>query len=288
MTDSKSDFNLGVFLIKVLTITIGAAIMALGLELMLVPNSIIDGGITGISMILSEITGIQLSVFIFILNIPFIILAWKILGKTFALSALYGIIVLSLLTNVFHEFNPLVDDVFLASVFGGIFLGAGVGLVMRGGGCLDGTEVLAILANRKFPTLSVGQVVMFINLVIFSGAASVFGWKNAMYSMVAYFVAYKVIDIVVEGLDQSKTMWIISDHHAEIQQAFYDELGRGVTYFKGESAANGNDRKIILAVINRLEETKARQIVRRYDKNPFVVMGNAADVKGGNFGKKKH
>ncbi|MCQ6282718.1 YitT family protein [Bacillus sp. EB600] len=274
----------GRLLQRALLITLGAALMGVGLEIFLVPNNVIDGGITGISIMLSYITGLKLGIFIFILNIPFFFIGYKQIGKTFALSTLYGIIVLSITTTLLHPVPAFTQDILLATVFGGIILGIGVGIVIRYGGSLDGTEILAILFNKKLP-FSVGEIIMFFNLFILGSAGFVFTWDRAMYSLLAYYVAFKTIDITITGLDESKSVWIISDNAKVIGDAIMDRLGRGVTYMNGEGAYSGDDKKVIFCVINRLEEAKLKEIVTDYDDHAFLAVADIAEVRGGRFKK---
>ncbi|MEG0260153.1 MAG: YitT family protein [Lysinibacillus sp.] len=266
-------------------IIVGAIIMAVALEFFLVPNQIMDGGIVGVSIISSHLLNLPLGIFIFLLNLPFIFLGYKQIGKTFALSTGLGITVLSIATILFHNFDPFTSDTLLATVFGGIVLGTGVGIVIRYGGSLDGTEVLAILFNRKSP-FSVGEIIMFINLLIFTVAGFIFNWEQAMYSILAYYIAFKTIDIVLQGLEESKSVYIISDEIDEIGQAIMNRLGRGVTFLHGEGAYTGNDKKVIFTVITRLEESKLKTIVTEIDENAFLAIGNIAEVSGGRFKKK--
>lgn len=270
---------------RILLITLGAGLMGTGLEIFLVPNNVIDGGITGISIILSYITGWKLGFFIFLLNIPFFFLGYKQIGKTFALSTLYGILILSLTTSILHSVPAFTNDILLASVFGGIILGIGVGIVIRYGGSLDGTEILAILFNNKLP-FSVGEIIMFFNLFILGSAGFVFSWDRAMYSLIAYFVAFKTIDITITGLDESKSVWIISESANDIGDAIMDRLGRGVTYINGEGAYSGDIKKVIFCVINRLEEAKLKEIVTDIDDHAFLAVADIAEVRGGRFKKK--
>lgn len=266
-------------------ITIGAILMAIALELFLVPNKLLDGGIVGISIMMSHFLKLPIGLFIFILNIPFFYLGYKQIGKTFAFSTLYGIGILSIGTALLHPVPAFADEKFLVTIFGGVILGLGVGIVIRYGGSLDGTEILAILINNKTP-FSVGEIVMVINFFIYTAAGFVFTWESAMYSVIAYFIAAKTIDIVQQGLDESKSVWIISDQYVEIGDAINDRLGRGVTYLKGEGAYTGDDKKVIFCVITRLEEFKLKDIVNHYDDSAFVAIGNVSEVKGGRFKKK--
>lgn len=266
-------------------ITIGAILMAIALELFLVPNKLLDGGIVGISIMMSHFLKLPIGLFIFILNIPFFYLGYKQIGKTFALSTLYGIGVLSIGTALLHPVPAFADEKFLVTIFGGAILGLGVGFVIRYGGSLDGTEILAILINNKTP-FSVGEIVMVINFFIYTVAGFVFTWESAMYSVIAYFIAFKTIDIVQQGLDESKSVWIISEQYEEIGDAINDRLGRGVTYLKGEGAYTGDNKKVIFCVITRLEEFKLKDIVNHYDESAFVAIGNVSEVKGGRFKKR--
>jgi uncharacterized membrane-anchored protein YitT (DUF2179 family) len=270
---------------RTIFIIFGAILMGVGIEEFLVPNRILDGGIVGISIILSHLTGVKLGLFIFVLNIPFFFIGYKQIGKTFALSTLLGIAVLSITTALLHNVPALTEDLLLATVFGGIVLGVGVGIVIRYGGSLDGTEIMAILINKKIP-FSVGEIIMFFNVFIFAIAGFVFGWDRAMYSLLAYYIAFKTIDIVIAGLDESKSAWIISDHYEDIGETILARLGRGVTYLKGEGAYTGDDKKVIFCVITRLEEAKLKEIVQEIDPSAFLAVANIAEVRGGRFKKK--
>lgn len=274
-----------VVFVRLLMIAIGAILMSIGLELFLVPNQILDGGVVGVSIIISHLTGVRLGIFIFILNIPFFFLGYKQIGKTFALSTLFGITILSICTSFLHNIDAITPDLLLATVFGGIVLGTGVGLVIRYGGSLDGSEILAILFNKATP-FSVGEIIMIINLAIFAIAGFVFTWEQAMYSFLAYFIAFKTIDIVIQGLDESKSVYIISENIEDIGDAIMDRLGRGLTYLHGEGAYTGDNKKVIFTVITRLEEAKLKSIVEEIDSHAFLAVGNIAEVRGGRFKKK--
>ncbi|UAL53081.1 MULTISPECIES: YitT family protein [Metabacillus] len=270
---------------RMVLICFGAVLMAIGLEIFLVPNRVIDGGIVGISIILSHLTKVKLGIYLFFLNVPFFFIGYNQIGKTFALSTLLGVGVMSFTTALLHPVPVLTEDLLLASVFGGIILGIGVGLVIRYGGSLDGTEVLAILFNKQSP-FSVGEIIMFFNLFILGSAGFVFGWDRAMYSLIAYFIAYKTIDVVIQGLDESKSAWIISENPDEVGQAILARLGRGVTYLNGEGAYTGDNKKVIFCVITRLEEAKLKSIVEELDPSAFLAVANITEVRGGRFKKK--
>lgn len=270
---------------RIIMVIIGSIIMAIGLEQFLVPNKILDGGIVGISIISSHLFGIPLGVFIFILNIPFFFIGYKQIGKTFALSTALGITVLSIATIFLHPIAAFTDDLLLSTVFGGVILGTGVGIGIRYGGSLDGTEIMAILFNRKLP-FSVGEIIMFFNIIIFTVAGFVFNWEQTMYSLLAYFIAYKTIDIVIEGLEESKVIYIISEEHEEIGAAIMNRLGRGVTYLHGSGGYTGDAKNVIFTVVTRLEESKLITIVEEKDPTAFLAIGNIAEVRGGRFKKK--
>ncbi len=270
---------------RTLFLFFGAALMSVGLEIFLVPNKIIDGGITGISIILSYITDSQLGIWLTLLNLPFLYIGYKMIGKTFAFSTLFAILVLSVGTALLHPVPPITIDPLLAAVFGGIILGIGVGIVIRSGGSLDGTEIVAILAAKKLP-FSVGEIIMFFNVFILGSAGFVYTWDRAMYSLIAYFIAYKMIDVTIEGFDESKSVWIISDRFRPIGEAILDRLGRGVTYLEGEGGFSGDSKKVIFCVITRLEEAKLKSIVEELDPAAFLAVGNIHDVKGGRFSKR--
>jgi uncharacterized membrane-anchored protein YitT (DUF2179 family) len=272
-------------ILRTIAITIGAILMATGLEIFLVPNHVIDGGITGISIMLAHLTQWKLGIFIFILNLPFVYIGYKQMGKTFAISTVYGIIVLSIFVSFFHPIPAFTDDILLATVFGGMILGMGVGIVIRNGGALDGTEILALVITKKVP-FSVGQIIMFINIFILGAAGFVFGWDRAMYSLLAYVIASKAIDTVVAGLEESKSVWIISDEAEEIGNAINARLGRGVTYIKGQGAFTGDKKKVIFSIITRLEEYKLTTIVEDIDPTAFLAIGDISEVRGGRFKKR--
>ena len=256
-----------------------------GLETFLVPNDIIDGGIVGVSMMLDALTPVSLGVFLVVLNLPFLYLGYKQIGKTFSYQSLYGIALTAIFTTLLHHVDPLTKDPFLAAIFGGVIMGIGIGIVLKNNGSLDGSEIVALLISSK-SAFSVGQVVMIINLFILGCAGIVFDLNSALYSLIAYFIAFKMIDIVVQGLDESKSVWIISNQPREIGEALLDRLGRTVTYLNGEGAYSGDEKKVIFCVINRLEEAKLKDIVEELDPNAFLATANVNDARGGQFKKK--
>lgn len=266
-------------------ITLGAFLFAIAIEMFLVPNSIVDGGIVGISIMLSKLSGVELAIFLVILNAPFVYLGYKQIGTTFALRSFYGICIGSWFTFLLHHAEPLTSDPLLAAIFGGIVLGIGVGIVLRNSGALDGTEVLAILISSKTP-FSVGQIVMFFNLFILGAACFVYNFNSGMYSLIAYFIAFKTMDIVVEGLEESKQILIISNHYEEIAKEIAKGLGRTVTFLSGQGAYSKEEKQIIFCVVTRLEEAKLRTIVDNIDETAFIAISHINEVKGGNFKKR--
>ena len=259
------------FCLSLILITIGAVMSAVALELILIPNSMIDGGMNGISIILNTLFGGSLGIIIFIVNLPFLILGYKQLGKKFVFKAGYGMILFSILLEVFHNYTPIIDDTLLATVYGGILLGVGCGLIIKEGGCLDGTEIVAILINRK-KSLSVGQVVFCFNIVIYGAAIFVFGAERALYSLLTYFVSYKVIDMVSDGLNSAKAAFIITDDGSEIASAILKRLGRTVTVLSGEGIISHGDKRVLYTVITRFEVSILKDILNEVDDSSFVTV----------------
>jgi uncharacterized membrane-anchored protein YitT (DUF2179 family) len=280
----KSHAEVYLKITKILLMVLGATLASIGLEIFLIPNDIIDGGIVGISIMASHFTTIPLGVFTFVLNIPFFIIGYNQIGKTFTLSTLFSVTCLSLGVSFLHPIPGVTQDPLLAAVFGGIILGVGVGLIIRNGGSLDGTEIVAIILDKRI-SFSIGEIVMFFNLFILSSAGFIFGWDRAMYSLIAYFIAFKVIDIIVEGLDESKAVMIISDSHKDICSAITDRLGRGVTLLDGSGAYEGIATTVLYTVVSRLEIAKLKSIVHGFDENALVTIGSV-EVSGKRYKKK--
>jgi uncharacterized membrane-anchored protein YitT (DUF2179 family) len=266
---------------------IGALITATGLEFFLIPNEVIDGGVIGISIMLSHITGVELGVFTFFLNLPFLYFGYREIGMRFVLTSLFAIASLSVFVTYFHGFASATNDVLLATVYGGIIIGIGVGLIIRYGGSLDGTEIVAIVLNEK-TAFSVGQIVMFFNLFILTSAGFVFSWNNAMYSIIAFYIAFKVIDITIEGIDEAKAAYIITSVEAEavIIEEISTRLGRGVTVMHAEGGFSREQKSVLYSVITRLEIAALRDIIEENDPNAFVTIHDVSDVIGNNRMKK--
>lgn len=268
---------------NILFLTIGAIITAFALESFLVPNNIIDGGVIGISMIVSHITKLNLGLLILIINTPFIIMAFKKMGAKFVVQTVYANIILAVFLNLFHHYK-VTGDLLLSTVFGGIILGFGVGVILKHEGSLDGTEMLSLVVARRFGC-SVGEFIMGINVFIYLAAGKVFSWESAMYSIMTYFIASKVIDMVMEGLNSSKSVRIISDEATAIGQALIEKLDISVTYLQGIGGYTGQDKDLIYCVISRLELPKMLDIIKEIDSNAFVSVVDVHEVYGGRFKK---
>lgn len=266
-------------------LTLGALLVAVGLEIFLVPNNVIDGGVVGLAIISSHLTKLPIGLFTVVLNLPFLWLGYKQIGKTFALSTLYAVAVMSMFVTFLHPVPVLTSDLLLAAVFGGVILGVGVGMIIRTGGSLDGTEIVAIMVSRNLP-FSVGEIVMFFNIFILGSAGFVFGWDHAMYSLIAYFVAYKAIDIAIEGLNQSKSAIIITGQAGAIRDAILHRLGRGVTEIPARGGYSQEEKSLLYCVITRLEIAKLKRIVAEHDESAFVVVEDVHDVVGGRTAKR--
>ncbi len=266
-------------------LTIGAVIVAFGLENFLVPNSIVDGGVVGISIMVSYLTKLPLGIFTFFLNLPFLALGYKHLGKKFVFLSLYSSAMLSIFVTIFHNTPNVTEDVLLAAIFGGITVGIGVGLILRNNGSLDGTEIVALVFGKKIP-FSTGEIIMFINIFIFAAAAIVFNVEQAMYSILTYFLIYKSIDVVMEGIDESRTVMVITKCPDEISKVILYELKRGVTFIDGKGAYTGEYKKILYCVITRLEIAKLKEIVHEIDPKAFIAITNVHEVEGGQVKKK--
>ena len=274
------------YLRKYLYLFIGAIITAVGLEIFLIPNNIIDGGVVGIAIMLSAVTGLPFGMFLIVINLPFLFLGYKYIGKHFAIATTFSVICLSFWSNIFLPVLPVTNDFFLAAVFGGIITGAGVGIVIRNGASFDGTEIVAIITDRK-TVFSVGEIVMFINLFILSSASFVFGWDKAMYSLVAYFVISKMIDVVIKGLEETYAVMIVTSQHDEITDKLMKQMDKGVTLLHGEGGYSKEKRKILYCIVTRLEIDSLKSIVLDIDEAAFITINPVSDIVGGRIRRKK-
>lgn len=269
-------------------VLLGAIIAAIAIEWFLLPNSIIDGGIIGISLILNSLTTINFGLLVLLLNIPFLFVGYKHLGLQFFLFSLVGIIGLAATEALLHHLHlaPLTSTPLLATIFGGLLLGLGVGLVIRNGGALDGTEILSLLITKKLP-FTVGECVLVFNIFVFGWAAFVFGVENAMYSILTYYVAAKTIDSVVEGLDSTKVVMIVSKQYDELTKVITCKLGKGVTRLKGQGGYNGEEKDVLYVVVKRMEIMRLKKTIYELDKHAFFTIINAHESRGSTFKRKE-
>lgn len=269
-------------------ITAGIFSASFGFKGFLLTNHFIDGGATGISLLISALTSIPLYILIICINIPFVILGYKTLGKSFALKTALAISGLALVVATV-PFKNITDDNLLVAVFGGFFLGAGIGLSVRGGAVIDGTEVLAIYLSRKFGT-TIGDIIIIINILIFSAAAHFLSVEIALYSMITYLSASKTLDFLIEGIEEYIGVTIVSPHSEEIREMIITQMGRGVTIYNGKRGfgKQGETKNvdIIYSVITRLEINKLNTELEKIDPNAFVVMNSVKDTKGGMIKKR--
>jgi uncharacterized membrane-anchored protein YitT (DUF2179 family) len=270
-------------------IIVGVMAAAFGLKGFLLPNKFLDGGVMGISLLVNLMTNVDLSLLVILLNIPFIVIGYTQVSKPFAFKTLLAIICLALVLY-FVEFPLVTDDDLLIAVFGGFFLGAGIGLSIRGGSVLDGTEVLAIYTSRK-TTLTVGDIILGLNIIIFSVAAYLINVETALYAILTYLVASKTVDFVVHGIEEYTSVMIVSEKSEEIKNAITNKMGRGVTILNGKSGFGktghrAKDLDIIYTVITRLELQKMKTEIAKIDEHAFVVENSVNDIKGGMIKKR--
>lgn len=270
-------------------VLLGILSASIGLKGFLLPNSFIDGGVTGISLIATELTGIPFSILLVIINAPFLILAFSTVNKQLAMRSIFAILLLAIVVHIL-PFPTVTHDKLLIAVFGGFFLGLGIGLAMRGGSVIDGTEVLAIYLSKKAST-TIGDVILIFNIIIFSVAAYVFSIEIAMYAILTYLAASKTVDFVITGIEEYIGVTIISNKHEEIRLAIIENLGRGCTIYAGKNGFAKRDEKlnkteIVYTLITRLELSKLKTEIEKIDPNAFIVMHSIKDAKGGMIKKR--
>ncbi len=288
MSGTKKKESLAHLIRRYFMLVVGAAIAAVALDLFLVPNAIIDGGVIGISLLLNYLTGVSFGILVLIINIPFLLSGYHRLGKGFLIASLFSIVVLAIAEGFLHHFQPITDEPLLATVFGGLILGAGVGIVIRNAGALDGTEILGIIISKSFP-FSVGEFVMFINIFIFVWAGFILGWEQAMLSILTYYIASKTIDIVGQGiLNETKAALIVSDVSGEIANQIEKSLKRKVTKLYGQHNHQETDTQVLYVIITRLEVAKLKQIVFDSDSRAFTTIMDTQEVHGGRFKTTAH
>ena len=278
MKKTKKIFTQQNFIAFVL-LTAGAVIAAFSVEEFLVPSQIFDGGVTGISMIVGHFVTIPLGAIIVVINLPFMIFGLIKLGKGFILRALYAIVVFSIFTSVFEHLQNATYDEFLGTIFGGVILGFGVGMVFRGGGVLDGTEVVATYLSRK-TSLSTARIVLLMNIVIYLVAGIVFGLDRGMYSLVMYFITSRVIDIVEIGRDNTKSVMVVTDDGKEIAKLIYERLGRTVTFLKGKGLVSREEKDVLYCVITRAEVFELRKLLEEFPGSSFTTISEVSEILG--------
>ena len=276
-------------LINAFLILLGVFSASFGLKSFLLPNDFIDGGITGVSLLVSAVTGWSLPVLILLLNVPFVLLGFTQVGKAFMVKTFLGILSLSVCVAFIH-FPILTADKLLVSVFGGFFLGAGIGLTMRGGGVIDGTEVMAISFSRG-TGLTIGDIILIVNIIIFSFAAWLLSLETALYSILAYLSASKTVDFIIEGIEEYTGVTIISAKNEQIRVMITETLGRGVTVYKGargygKTGERKTEMDILYSVITRLEVARLNTEIEKIDPSAFVIMNSIKDTKGGMIKKR--
>jgi len=272
-------------ILRGLMVIIGGFIAAYGLETVLIPNNVSDGGVTGLGIVGSQLFGLPLGVLITVFNIPFIWLGYQQIGKNFAFFSIIGIASLAVGTFLMHHTPAIIEgDTLLVTVVGGIILGLGMGLALRNGGALDGIDMLAVLLSRKLP-FGTSDLILFLNAFVFIFVSTAFGLQGAFLSAIAYYIASKVIHIVEEGLSGSKTFKIITTQPKLMVETIRDCLGRSATYNEVYGGFSHEKFKEITCVINRLEESKMKEIINEIDETAFVTVYDVAEVKGGNFRK---
>ena len=272
--------RLGQELINSLLILAGILSAGMGIKGFLVSSNFIDGGVTGVSMLLSKLTPWSLAVWLPLMNFPFIALAFKAMGKVFALRSILAITGLSLAIGYVPSPDVTHDPV-LASVFGGFLIGAGIGLAVRGNAVLDGTEIAALLISRRKGVLKVGDVILAFNIVLFLVAIAFLGVEPALYSILTYITAARTLNFVVYGLEEFTAITIISNHSAAIRERITQSLGRGVTIIRGSGAMSREEKEILYCVVTRLEIEKVKSITKDCDPNAFITVHPLNDVVGG-------
>lgn len=266
------------------TLVVGAMVAAFSIEEFLVPCTILDGGIVGISIMINNLTKLPLGALTLALNCPFLIVGMRKLGTKFIAKSAVAMMAFSGFLEIFEPLTDITRDYLLAVCFGGVFLGIGVGLVIRSGGCLDGTETVAIFLNRRF-NLPVGQTVLLINVMIYTIAGFLFGFDRAMYSLLTYFITSKVIDFVETGVEQAKAAMIITNEGRRIADEIYKKMGRTVTMLEGEGLISG--KKVVLyCVLNRLEIYELKHLIKEVDARAFITISDVSEIIGNHIKKK--
>ena len=277
---NKIQLNYAEIFKKAIGLTAGAAIYSAGLNLFLIPNHVIDGGVTGISLLVQALTGIPFSILIVLLNLPFFIIGYRRLGKRVTVYSIYAIVVLSLCSSYLESLPAATNDPFLSTIFGGIIMGIGVGIVIKSGGSTDGTEIVAIMMSGR-SSFSVGDIILFFNLFILGAAGFVFSWNSAMYSLITYFICSRMIDAVSTGLDSSKGVFIVTNNYDDVSDAIVSGMRKSVTRLHGQGGFLRDDKDILYCVVTRLEVQKLKDLVHFIDPSAFLSVFDVQEVSGG-------
>ena len=273
-------------LLPVIMLLVGAGCAAFSIECFLIPNTILDGGVTGVSMMINYLSDIRLSILVIVINIPFFFVGYKALGKRFLARAVIAMAAFSAFLELFKLVPTVTSSELLAVVFGGVLLGIGVGTVLRHGGCLDGTEIAAMLLSKNV-SASTGQIIFVINIFIYVTAGVLFGWDRAMLSLLTYFITFKIIDIVQEGMEQAKAALIITEHAQELADTIYQRLGRTCTFINAEGLVSGSGKTVLYCVITRVEVNQLKQIISQADVSAFVTISEVSEIIGNHIKNSK-
>ena len=265
-------------ILSYIIIILAATLAAYSLDTFLIPNNILDGGVTGISIIISKVFAIPISLLVILINIPFVYVGYRNLGKNFLIRTIIAMLTFSIALSFFESFHEVTDEILLATIFGGILLGIGVGLVIRMGACVDGTESVALVISKK-TSLSVGQIVMIFNFLIYGCAALIFGIDRALYSILTYFITFKVIDLVSEGLEQAKAALIVTEKGTDMANEIYKRLGRTVTRINGRGLLSG-EKEVMYCVLTRIEVFELKKIANEMDESAFISILEVSDIIG--------
>lgn len=272
---------------QILGIFIGSMVVAMSINSFILPNRIADGGLTGLAIILFYLSKWDVGITVLLLNIPLFFIGYKVIGRLLMVYSILGVAFLSVSLRLTQQIIVITTDPFLASVFGGLVTGIGMGVIFRSQGSLGGTDILAIILTRRTP-FSVGQIILGLDAVIFLGAAIIFEPEMAMYAMIYMFIASKIIDLVQVGLNYSKAVMIVTEKHEEISVEILQQLERGVTYFIAEGAYSKTPRKVIYSIVNRAQLTLMKDIIHKIDSNAFVAIGEVSEVLGEGFSQFKN
>ena len=264
-------------------ISVGVLLASIGLKVFLLPNGFLDGGATGIAILLSEVTGVDISFLLLFVSLPFLFLAWYSLSKRIFTKSIVSIVALAIMIH-YENFEPVTDDKLLIAIFGGLFLGSGIGLTVKNGAVLDGSEILGIFINERYG-ISIGKVILVFNVILFSVTAAVLSIEVAMYSILTFLITAKVIDLMIEGFEDFVGLMIVSDESLAIEQSLTKEIGVGMTIYKASSGfgkrGEQGEKQIIHTVINRIDIRKTYNIIDKHDESAFIIEFHVNDIKGG-------